>query len=193
MKFKIISYDTVNNTNETAIDLIKRNKFENGFVYALSQKKGKGQYGRNWISKKGNLFGSIFFHLKKNYPSVEEFSLINPILNINVVSNYCGKQNTFFKAPNDIYINKKKICGILQEVIIKGSKKYLIVGIGINILSNPKITNYPSTNIYKETQKKPRLLKIIKQIITKYEQFFYNLDLYKFSNFKLKLEKLSLN
>ena len=193
MKFKIISYDTVNNTNETAIDLIKRNKFENGFVYALSQKKGKGQYGRNWISKKGNLFGSIFFHLKKNYPSVEEFSLINPILNINVVSNYCGKKNTFFKAPNDIYINKKKICGILQEVIIKGSKKYLIVGIGINILSNPKITNYPSTNIYKETQKKPRLLKIVKQIIAKYEQFFYNLDLYKFSNFKLKSEKLSLN
>ena len=193
MKFKIISYDTVNNTNETAIDLIKRNKFENGFVYALLQKKGKGQYGRKWISKKGNLFGSIFFHLKKNYPSVKEFSLINPILNINVVSSYCGKKNTFFKAPNDIYINKKKICGILQEVIFKGSKKYLIVGIGINILSNPKITNYPSTNIYKETQKKPRLLKIIKQIITKYEQFFYNLDLYKFSNFKLKLEKLSLN
>ena len=193
MKFKIISYDTVNNTNETAIDLIKRNKFENGFVYALSQKKGKGQYGRKWISKKGNLFGSIFFHLKKNYPSVEEFSLINPILNINVVSNYCGKKNTFFKAPNDIYINKKKICGILQEVIIKGSKKYLIVGIGINILSNPKITNYPSTNIYKETKKKPRLLKIIKQIIAKYEQFFYNLDLYKFSSFKLKSEKLSLN
>ena len=193
MKFKIISYDTVNNTNETAIDLIKRNKFENGFVHALSQKKGKGQYGRKWISKKGNLFGSIFFHLKKNYPSVEEFSLINPILNINVLSNYCGKKNTFFKAPNDIYINKKKICGILQEVIIKGSKKYLIVGIGINILSNPKITNYPSTNIYKETKKKPRLLKIIKQIIAKYEQFFYNLDLYKFSNFKLKSEKLSLN
>ena len=193
MKFKIFKYDTVNSTNETALRLIKRTNCENGFVYALSQKKGKGQYGKKWISKKGNLFGSIFFHLKKNYPSVEEFSLINPILNINVVSNYCGKKNTFFKAPNDIYINKKKICGILQEVIIKGSKKYLIVGIGINILSNPKITNYPSTNIYKETKEKPRLLKIVKQIIAKYEQFFYNLDLYKFSNFKLKSEKLSLN
>ena len=54
---------------------------------------------------------SIWFNLlssEKNYPSVEEFSLINPILNINVVSNYCGKKNTFFKSPNDIYINKKK-------------------------------------------------------------------------------------
>jgi len=81
----------------------------------------------------------------------------------------------------------------LQEVIIKESKKYLIVGIGINLFSNPKIKNYPSTNIYKETKKKPKLLQIVNQILVKYEQFFSNLDLYKFINFKLKLKKLLLN
>ena len=153
MKFKIFKYNSVNSTNEKAIELIKKKKYENGFVYALSQKKGKGRYGRRWISKKGNFFGSIFFHLKKNYPSVEEFSLINPILNIDILSKYCGRKKTFFKLPNDIYVNKKKICGILQEVIIKEQKKYLIVGIGINLFSNPKIRNYPSTNIYSETKK----------------------------------------
>ena len=68
MKFKILKYNDVNSTNEKAIELIKKKKYENGFVYALSQKKGKGRYGRRWISKKGNFFGSIFFHLKKNYP-----------------------------------------------------------------------------------------------------------------------------
>ena len=193
MKFKIFKYDTVKSTNETAIKLIKSNKYKKGFVFALSQTKGKGRYGKKWISKRGNFFGTIFFYLKKNYPSVEEFSLINPILNIDLLSKYCGKKNTFFKSPNDIYINKKKICGILQEVITKKSKKYLIIGIGINLLSNPKIKNYPSTNIYKETKKRPQVLKILKQIISKYEEFFYNLDLYKFSNFKLRLEKLLLN
>ena len=193
MKFKIFKYNTVNSTNEKAIELIKKKKYENGFVYALSQKKGKGRYGRKWISKKGNFFGSIFFQLKKKYPSVEEFSLINPILNIDILSKYCGRKKTFFKLPNDIYINKKKICGILQEVIIKEQKKYLIVGIGINLFSNPKIKNNPSTNIYRETKKKPKLLEIVNKIIAKYEQFFSNLNLYKFFNFKLKSKKLLLN
>ena len=193
MKFKIFHFNNISSTNDMAIKLIRRKNYESGFVSAFSQKKGRGRRGRKWISKKGNLFGTIFFLLRKNYPSVEEFSLINPILNIDVLSKYCGKKNTFFKSPNDIYINKKKICGILQEVIIKGSKKYLIVGIGINLFSNPKIKNYPSTNIYKETKKKPKLLQIVNQIIVKYEQFFSNLDLYKFLNFKLKSKKLLLN
>jgi len=193
MKFKIFKYNSVNSTNEKAIELIKKNKYENGFVYALSQKKGKGCYGRKWISKKGNFFGTIFFHLKKNYPNVEEFSLINPILNIDILSKYCGRKNIFFKLPNDIYVNKKKICGILQEVIIKGQKKYLIVGIGINLFSNPKIKNYSTTNIYRETKKKLKLLEIVNQITANYEQFFSNLNLYKFLNFKLKSQKLLLN
>ena len=193
MKLKIFKYDIVESTNLTAINLIKNNQCQNGFVHALSQTKGKGRYGKKWISKRGNFFGTIFFCLRKNYPSVQEFSLINPILIMEVISSYCGEKKTFFKSPNDIYINKKKICGILQEVIIKESKKYLIVGIGINLFSNPKIKNYPSTNIYKETKKKPKLLQIVNQIIVKYEQFFSNLDLYKFLNFKLKSKKLLLN
>ena len=81
----------------------------------------------------------------------------------------------------------------MQEVIIKEQKKYLIVGIGINLFSNPKIKNYPSTNIYRETKKKPKLLEIVNKIIVNYERFFSNLNLYKFLNFKLRSQKLLLN
>ena len=142
-------------------------------------------------SKKGNLFCTIFFQLKKNYPSLQEFLLINPILNIDVLSKYCNKKNISFKFPNDILIKKKKICGILQEVISQDSKKYLLVGIGINILSSPAINNYPSTNIFKETQKKPKLLNIVYQIKKRYEKFFSNLGFYKFLDFKFKLKELT--
>ena len=193
MKFKIIRYENVNSTNDKAIELIKKKNYKTGFVYSLTQKKGRGQYGKKWISKKGNLFGTIFFCLKKNYPSVKEFSLINLILNISVLSKYCDKKNIFFKLPNDIYIKKKKICGILQEVIFQGSKKYLLVGIGINLLSNPEIRNYPSTNIYKETKKRPKLISIVKQIKTTYEKFFFDINYHKILNFDFKSKKQFLN
>ena len=48
-------------------------------------------------------------------------------------------------------IKKKKICGILQEIKFKNEAKFIIIGIGINLIKNPKIKNYPTTNILKET------------------------------------------
>ena len=48
---------------------------------------------------------------------------------------------------------KKKISGILQEVIFVREKKYLITGIGINIIKNPNIRNYPTTNLHEVTKK----------------------------------------
>ena len=61
-------------------------------------------------------------------------------------------------------INKKKICGILQEKISKLNKKYLIVGIGINLIKNPNLKNYPTTNLSELLNKKVSKNKIEKQI-----------------------------
>ncbi len=50
-------------------------------------------------------------------------------------------------------IDKKKISGILQEVIFINDNKFLITGIGINITKNPIIKNYPATNLEEVTKK----------------------------------------
>jgi len=50
-------------------------------------------------------------------------------------------------------IDKKKISGILQEVIFAKDKRFLITGIGINIKKNPIIRNYPATNLHEVTKK----------------------------------------
>ena len=192
MKFKCFSYGSVKSTNSSAMYLIKKKNYHNGFILATSQKKGRGRHGKKWISKKGNFFSTIFFQIKKNYPTVEQFTIINSLLNIDVIKNYCGKNKINFKPPNDILVNNKKICGILQEVITKDKNKYLIVGIGINLVTNPKIKKYISTNIYKETNIKPDLNKISEQVLKKYENFFKNIKKYSFSKFKLKSKKLAL-
>ena len=51
-------------------------------------------------------------------------------------------------------INKKKICGILQETLIKSDQKFLILGIGINLVKSPYIKNYPTINLYELLNKK---------------------------------------
>ena len=190
MKFKIFNYKEVNSTNDVAIDLIKKKKCEKGVVFALEQTKGRGRYGRKWISEKGNLFTSIFFNLKKNFPNIEEFTLINAILNIDVLRSYCKGLKIEFKKPNDIFLNRKKICGILQETIIKDKKKYLIIGIGINVVSNPLLKKYKSTNLFFETKKKNDPKKIVIKICNKYSIFFQNLSRYNFKNFKSKSKNL---
>ena len=61
------------------------------------------------------------------------------------------------KFPNDIFVNGKKICGLLQEFISLDNKKFLITGIGINIESSPSINNgYKTTNIFFETRTNPK-------------------------------------
>ena len=91
-------------------------------------------------------------------------------------------------------MNGKKICGILQELIISNNKNFLITGIGINIVSNPNINNkYQATNILLQTKKIPKIKEIIDLIITSYEKFFANLNSYNYVNFKKKADLMALN
>lgn len=193
MKFKGFKFKKATSTNDFAINLIKKKKKQAGYVYAEIQTKGKGTYGKGWVSKKGNLFYSIFFPLKKNFPPFNEFSIINPVIISNIIKHFCKRQTIQLKFPNDIFVNGKKICGILQEHIIFNKKKFLIVGIGINIVSSPKVeSNYGTTNILFETNKKPKIKEIMNLITSSYKDFFINLSSYNFKNFKKKAELLVL-
>ena len=158
------------------------------------QTKGRGTHGRIWISDKGNLFGTLFFPLENNYPAFNEFSIINPVILSGVIENYCKKKNISFKWPNDVLVNRKKICGILQELITSNNKKFLIIGIGINVASNPNINKkYQTTNISLQTKKKPKVKEIIDLIISSYEKFFVDLNSYDYVHFKKRADLMALN
>ena len=194
MKFEIFKFENVTSTNDVAINLIRKGQKQIGCVYADIQTKGRGTYGKEWISDKGNLFGSIFFPLEDNYPPFNEFSIINPIIISDVIKHFCYKESVNLKFPNDVFVNRKKICGVLQETITLGARKFLIIGIGVNIVSNPDINDeYQTTNILLETKKKPRIKEIIDLIISSYEKFFIDLNLYNYESLKKKAESMVLN
>tara|TARA_B100001027_G_scaffold114297_1_gene78875 strand:- start:42 stop:572 length:531 start_codon:yes stop_codon:yes gene_type:complete len=146
MKLKVFKFKKVNSTNNTAIRIIKKTDLDYGMIISEMQNSGRGQYGKKWISFKGNLFVSFFYSLEKINIPLRQLTKINCLLVQKLLSFYY-KKKIFFKKPNDLIINRKKICGILQETLIKFDKRYLIVGIGINLIKNPYIRNYPTTNL----------------------------------------------
>ena len=163
MKFKIFRFKKVNSTNNTAIRIIQNSDLNYGMIISEMQNNGRGQYGKKWISYKGNLFISFFYNLENFTVSVKQLTKINCLLVKKLLSLYC-KNKIIFKKPNDLLIDRKKICGILQETLIKLNKKYLIVGIGINLIKNPYINNYPTINLLDLTKKKILKSKIENEI-----------------------------
>ena len=170
MIIKNFNYKCVNSTNDIAINLIKQKNIKAGFVLAEKQKKGRGQRGKKWISYKGNLFVSIFFSLDKINLTLKQLTKFNADLIIKLISHYY-KKKIKLKLPNDILINRKKICGILQETIKKNNIQYLIVGIGLNLINSPQINKYPTTSLYDLTNSKISVNKISKELKDMYKNF----------------------
>ena len=162
MILKKFKYKCVNSTNDVAIGLIKKN-FKSGIVISQMQKRGRGRIGRKWISLQGNLFVSIFFSLENIKMNITQLTKNNANLIIKLISKYY-KKKIKLKMPNDILIGKKKICGILQETVKKNNIQYLIIGIGINLVKNPIIKGYPTTNLYDLTKNKISINKAAKEL-----------------------------
>ena len=165
MSFKKFFYKKVNSTNDLAIKKIKLG-ITKGVIIADYQKKGRGQQGKKWLSFKGNIFMTIFFKIKENI-NIKKITFLNCKIIKKVLFQYIKKKITI-KHPNDLLVNKKKICGILQEIKFNQKHKFIIIGIGINLIENPIIKNYPTTNILKETGFKVRRLNLIKKIEKNY-------------------------
>ena len=173
MKLKKFYYKKIKSTNDIALKYLKKG-IEKGAILADFQTKGKGQRGKKWISFKGNLFMSVFFEVK-NKISLEKITK----LNCYIVRDCLQKFTSFkivIKKPNDIYINRQKICGILQEIIKYNNKYFIIVGIGINIVESPRINKYQTTYLNKHLNRDVSKYKIFFKIKKIFENNIINLQ-----------------
>ena len=169
MKLKIYSYKGVKSTNDTAIRLIKQN-IKQGIVTSDIQTNGKGQRGKKWVSRRGNLFISIFFPVSESL-NLKKITFSNLKILKNILKNIVPYKINI-KLPNDLNIKNKKVCGILQEIIYYNEIKFLIIGVGINIKSSPIIKEYKTTYINKYNNKINKS-KIINFIKNNFEKKYY--------------------
>ena len=182
MKLKLIKKKSVNSTNDIAINLIRKKRFKQALITSLIQKKGRGTMGKRWISLKGNLFVSIFFEINKIKINFKKFAILNAYLLRRIISKY-SKHRISIKWPNDLLIDNKKVCGILQEVIEHNNKKFLIIGLGINTNLSPKINDFKSTFL-NDKKKKNVNNKVLKDIKKVYEKFINDIKKYNYTELK---------
>lgn len=124
----IYYFDEITST----FDKIKEFPLREGLtVVSKKQSKGRGRLGRNWSSEEGGVYFS--FYLTPD-TSPEEATFATIICALGTAKALQKYGNCSIKWPNDIVMNKKKICGILTTMGATADKlEYICVGIGINV------------------------------------------------------------
>ena len=189
MKLKLLKFKSVKSTNDVALMLIKKNNTKPSIILSERQTKGRGTMGKRWISKKGNLFLSIFFDMSKKKIDFKKFAIINAYLLKSILAKKFSNKIKI-KWPNDLLFEGKKLCGILQETIIKADKKYLIVGIGINTNFDPKNSSFSSTSLKQIINKNIDNKKLFIMIKKSYEKFLFKVNQKSFSELKKFTQKI---
>ena len=143
---KTIWLDTVDSTNSEALRRLP--EFESGTVIAArEQTAGRGQRGNTWFTEAGqNLTFSIV--LKDMKLPATEAHLLNYLASVAVAEFLDGYGvSCSIKWPNDIFVGRGKICGILVENSLSGGEVAAsVIGIGININQKefPQLSNATS-------------------------------------------------
>ena len=116
---------------------------------------------------------SVFFSINSNI-TLKKLTIISCKIVKNSLLKLLNKKITI-KKPNDLLIDKKKVCGILQETIFFSNEKYEIIGIGVNVDKSPTINNYPTTYLNLFSKKKITCSKVCNEIKKNFENYLYKL------------------
>ena len=138
--YKVISFDKIPSTQTVAHNMIAEGRGADHIaVLADAQSAGRGRYKRTWISHHGNLYVSFIYACEERDARLAYsvgVAIAETLLAFGVAPT--------IKWPNDILIDNKKVSGTLIEY----SGRFVIVGIGINIKSNPTVkASYMTTKL----------------------------------------------
>ena len=167
----IFYHDDIDSTQDAAWKLGISNSPEGSVVISESQGKGRGRMDRKWISPKGGIYFSLL--LRPDFITMQDISQITLLMGLACLR---GMKKTTsiecaLKWPNDLFIENKKLGGILCEVHAEPDRVHFIVaGVGINV--NAKDLPKEATSLFLHTKKRYDRLAVIRGILEEVESFY---------------------
>lgn len=140
---KFLQYDSLDSTNVEAAKLANAGESLPFWVRADEQTAGRGRRGRDWVSPRGNFYGSACYAFDGTPQEAALLSFVAAIAVMDALSAYTLKTAPRLKWPNDVLIGGGKIAGLLLEA----QPGRVIVGIGVNLVSHPPAGNVTPTHL----------------------------------------------
>ena len=142
---KVVTKELTGSTNNDAKEMIDSSPADT-LITSEKQTGGRGRQGKSFSSPEGGLYMTLLLRCGMPITTAVGATSCSAVAVSRAIKNVCGI-DTGIKWVNDIYAGGKKLCGILTEAVndySRGISEYLVIGIGINVLSTPVV---PSSSV----------------------------------------------
>ncbi|WP_105616732.1 biotin--[acetyl-CoA-carboxylase] ligase [Vallitalea okinawensis] len=172
---EIYCYDEIDSTNQQVKRLVLEGAKNGSLVIAEEQTKGKGSKGRGWVSPSGTgIWMSCLLTPDINPTKAPMVTIVAGLAVCQAIQEVVGIE-AGIKWPNDIVIQKKKVCGILTEMSAEMDHlNYLVLGIGINVNqeSFPEEIKEIATSLKLESNTNVSRVVLLQEVLKKFEKYY---------------------
>jgi BirA family biotin operon repressor/biotin-[acetyl-CoA-carboxylase] ligase len=125
----------IGSTNDQAQTLLEQGTPDGTLVVADAQTQGRGRLGRRWVTIPGAAL-AFSLALRPSLGEQENLVFFSPLAGLAVCRALTEEYGlpAEVKWPNDVLLNRRKVCGVLVEAVWSGSHlQGVVVGIGVNV------------------------------------------------------------
>lgn len=125
--FSVEVLPTIDSTNSELMRRARAGRQEHQLLVALEQSAGRGRRGKSWQSRPG---ASLTFSLGLPYQPAD-WSGLSLAVGVSLAESL--HPDVRLKWPNDLWLQGRKLGGILVEVAVSGDRRHAVIGVGLNV------------------------------------------------------------
>ncbi len=126
------AYQELPSTMDLAHQLAQQGAPEGACVWAETQTGGRGRAGRVWASPPGGIYLSLILRPQQDTREIPQLALVAGLALAQTIQEVTGLWASI-RWPNDVLLNKQKVCGILVEAQSTSANTHAVIGIGLNV------------------------------------------------------------
>jgi BirA family biotin operon repressor/biotin-[acetyl-CoA-carboxylase] ligase len=147
--YRLEEFEALGSTNDEASSRVMQGDPGRLWIVAQEQTKGRGRFGRQWLSPPGNLYASLLLIDPAPPPISAQLGFVAGVALIGALREVIGGDAPVkLKWPNDVLCGGAKLSGLLLEgASLPNGLFGCVIGFGVNCISSPTDTPYPTASL----------------------------------------------